>query len=206
MKIRISCYACRKISTLHILSILKIRPTSQKEFIALPQHNMATPMKTYASSVFFSFTGICAFLLCVAMGTWGYKLWTTRGFYVKDFNRLSAEAREFAGETERLGREVEQDHSAELSVRMSNMELLAAADEWDTGICIALGAWEDIMQPHEGSGDVESANGDSMVKARRKSHRRHVIGLMRRKCMEGIERRKEFGPQLQRIYLEVNSR
>lgn len=140
------------------------------------------------------------------MGMWGYKLWTTRGFYVKDFNRLSAEARELAGETERLGREVKQVDSAEPSVRMSNMEVLAAADEWDTSIRIALGAWDDIMQPSEDSGDVESGNGDRMVKARRKSHRRYVIGLMRRKCTEGIERRKEFGPQLQRIHLEVNSR
>jgi hypothetical protein len=167
---------------------------------------MATPMQEYASSVLFSFTSICAFVSCVALGMWGYKLWTTRGYYVKDFKKLSTEGRTLAGETENIRREVEQDDQAEPSVRISNMEVLAAAGEWDTGIRIALGAWDDIMQPNEGAGDVESGNGDRMIRERRKSHRRYVIGLMRRKCMEGTERRKELGPQLQRIHLGVFSR
>jgi hypothetical protein len=167
---------------------------------------MTGSIQEYANEVFFSFISAVAFLICVAGGMFGYKLWRTRGFYPKAFKRMSTEARALSLETTTIRREVDQDDTAERAVKIANIEMLGAANEWDTGIRIALAAWDDIMQPDEDALDVETGKVDRLLRKRRKSHGRYVIGLMRTKCMEGIERRKELSPQMHRLHAEVMAR
>lgn len=45
-----------------------------------------------------------------------------------------------------------------------------------------------------------------MIKGRRRSHGRWVIGLMRKKCKEGLEKRMAMVKELGAIYNEVMSR
>ena len=167
---------------------------------------MTGSIQEYANKVFFSFISVVAFLSCVAGGIFGYKLWSTRRFCLKDFKRMSTEARALGLETTRIRRDVDQDDTAERAVKIANIEMLGAANEWDTGIRIALAAWDDIMQPDEDALDVETGKVDRLLRKRRKSHGRYVIGLMRTKCMEGIERRKELSPQMHRLHAEVMAR
>jgi hypothetical protein len=167
---------------------------------------MTHSLQEYANEVFFSFISVVAFLICVAGGMFGYKLWSTRRFYLKDFERMSTEARVLSLETTTIRREVDQDDTAERAVKIANVETLGAANEWDTGIRIALAAWDDIMQPDEDALDVETGKVDRLMRKRRKSHGRYVIGLMKTKCMEGIERRKELSPQMHRLHAEVMAR
>jgi hypothetical protein len=167
---------------------------------------MTHSLQEYANEVFFSFISVVAFLICVAGGMFGYKLWSTRRFYLKDFERMSTEARVLSLETTTIRREVDQDDTAERAVKIANVETLGAANEWDTGIRIALAAWGDIMQPDEDALGVETGKVDRLLRKRRKSHGRYVIGLMKTKCMEGIERRKELSPQMHRLHAEVMAR
>lgn len=110
-----------------------------------------------------------------------------------------------------MRQDVELDHSALTPTKIRNAELLAAADDVDNGLRIALAAWEDIMDPfdEEGKGrkglDIES-KGDKMLKGRRRSHGRWVIRLMKGKCVEGFERRGRMEKELQSMYNEVISR
>jgi hypothetical protein len=158
---------------------------------------MSTQKKV--SLVLICYTGFCVLYICAAVGLWGYRVWTTQNFYVKEFERLSTEARALTAEAERVRRKVAQDDTAEQPIKTANMEVLAAADEWDTGIRIGLAAWDDIMQPDAGAGDVESGKADTMV-------RKRWMGLMRKKIMEGMERRRELGPELRRMHLEIIAR
>jgi hypothetical protein len=163
-------------------------------------------LQEYANEVFCSFISVVAFLICVAGGMFGYKLWSTRCFYLKVFKRMSTEARALSLETTTIRREVDQDDPAEQATKIANIEMLGAANEWDTGIRIALSAWDDIMQPDEDALDAETGKVDRLLRKRRKSHGRYVIGLMRTKCMEGIERRKQLSPQMHRLHAEVIAR
>jgi len=176
-----------------------------------------SPIDQYASSVLFSFIGVCVFLSCVVCGFWAYRAWSTRGFYLKDFARLSKEARELSVETIRFRRDVDQDSTAEWPTKISNIELLGACDEWDASTRISLAAWDDIMQPDKGfvltggttdleRGNLEKGKSDVLTKSRRKRHGRYVIALMRKKCLEGVERREVLSPQLHRAHADVLSR
>jgi hypothetical protein len=149
---------------------------------------------------------VVAFLICVAGGMFGYNLWRARRFYLKDFKRMSTEARALSLETTTIRREVDRDDTEERAMKIANIEMLGAANEWDSGIRIALAAWEDIIQPDEDALDVETGKVDRLLRKRRKSHGRYVIGLMRTKCMEGIEMRKELSPQMHRLHAEVIAR
>ncbi|KAH7360851.1 hypothetical protein BKA65DRAFT_194013 [Rhexocercosporidium sp. MPI-PUGE-AT-0058] len=177
--------------------------------------NMDTPIEAYANSVMFSFIGILVFITCVLCGMWFYRLYTTRGFHLTDFEHLSTEARSLGQETSIIRKDIEGDYSSDLSVKMVNMERINAADELDAGIRVALSAWEDIMQPDEGDaldeeegagGGKIDRKGERRLRERRKSHGRYVIGLMRGKCFEGVEKRKELSRGLQAMHLEVLSR
>lgn len=84
------------------------------------------------------------------------------------------------------------------------MERVTAAEEFDTGIRIALTAWEDVMQPDEGDEEMGMVKGKG--KKERRVHGRYVIGVMRGKAMEGVERRRECSMGLQAVHLEVLSR
>jgi hypothetical protein len=167
---------------------------------------MMGSLQEYANEVFFSFISVVAFLICVAGGMFGYKLWSIRRFHLKDFKRMSTEARSLGLETTRIRRDVDQDDTAERAVKIANIEVLGAANEWDTGIHIALAAWDDIMQRDEDALDVETGKVDRLLRKRRKSHGRYVIGLMRTKCREGIKRRKELSPQMHRLHAEAMAR
>jgi len=125
---------------------------------------------------------------------------------MKDFQRFSEEARRLSKETTRIKMEVDQDDTAEWNVKLVSMEIVTTAIEWDTGIGIALAAWDDIVQPDEGGSDIESQKGDKLVRKRRKCHGRYIIDLMRKQVMEGLERRKELSIQLHRMHKEVMSR
>jgi hypothetical protein len=151
-------------------------------------------MQEYESSVLFSFVGIPAFLLCVAAGIMGHRQWTRRGFYFKDFERLSEEARQLSKESTEIRSDVYRADTPESSFKTANMETVTTATEWDTGIRIALAAWDDIMQPDEGQpSDIESQKG---AKLREKSLGRFIIRLMRNQV---LDRRKELSIQLQQM-------
>ncbi|KAJ5038426.1 uncharacterized protein L3040_007288 [Drepanopeziza brunnea f. sp. 'multigermtubi'] len=180
---------------------------------------MGSPIEEYAYSVLFSFIGVLVFISSVMAGMWVYRLYTTRGFHLADFERLSAEAQRLAQETSTIRRDVESDSSSEPSVRIANVAKVDAADEIDAGIRIALCAWEDIMQPGEGAaldeekgvggGKLDSqgeGQGQGQMGEKRKSHGRYVIGLMRGKCLERVEKRRDLSPALQAMHLEVLSR
>ncbi|KAI9050193.1 hypothetical protein LZ554_006334 [Drepanopeziza brunnea f. sp. 'monogermtubi'] len=178
---------------------------------------MGSPIQEYAYSVLFSFLGVLVFVSSIMVGMWVYRLYTTRGFHLADFERLSAEAQRLAQETSIIRRDVESDSSSEPSVRIANMARVDAADEIDAGIRTALCAWEDIMQPGEGGAlDEEKGvggekledqgEGQDQMREKRKSHGRYVIGLMREKCLEGVEKRRDLSPALQTMHLEVLSR
>ncbi|TVY81520.1 hypothetical protein LSUE1_G002850 [Lachnellula suecica] len=130
-----------------------------------------------------------------------------RGFHLKDYKRLIAEARQLSQETSNIRNDVESDETAEWNIKIATMETITTAVEWDTGISIALAAWDDIMQPNEGlAGDLESQMEDKRVRKRRKSHGQYIISLMRKQVIEGIDRRKELSIQLQRMHVEVMAR
>ncbi|CZT08134.1 uncharacterized protein RAG0_13315 [Rhynchosporium agropyri] len=178
-------------------------------------NNMDSPIQAYANSVIFSFVGVLVFITCVLCGMWIHRLYTTRGFHLADFERLTTEARSLAQETSLIRKDVEGDYSSDLAVKILNMERINAAEELDSGIRVALSAWEDIMQPDEGDaldeedgvgGGKIDRKGKKKLRERRKSHGRYVMGLMRSKCFEGVERREEFSPGLQAMHLEVLSR
>ncbi|KAK0124595.1 hypothetical protein ONS95_009544 [Cadophora gregata] len=167
--------------------------------------------------VLFSIVGILSLIILVLGSIWFYRLYTTRGFHLTDFERLSKEARHLAQETDIIRKDILCDSfTSEESVRIANMEHTKAAEDLDCGIRIALSAWEDIMQPDEGDAlDEEAAVGgmgsmgrkvERRLRERRKSHGRYVIGLMRGKAMEGLERRKELSRGLQAMHLEILSR
>lgn len=102
---------------------------------------------------------------------------------------------------------MEQDDTAEKSIKIANMDVVKSAFEWDTGIRIALAAWNDNMQPNGGySSDIESQKGDKLVSQGRKSHGRYIIHFMRNQVLDGIERRQELSVQLQGIHAEIMSR
>ena len=164
-------------------------------------------MQEYESSVFFAFVGILAFLLCVIAGIIGHRRWITRGYYLKDFEKLSEEARELSNESTKISRDVDQDDTAERSIKIANTEMVKTAVEWDTGIRIALATWNDIMQPDEGQPSfIESQKEDKLVSQSRKSLDRYIIHLMRNQVLDGIERRKGLSVQLQRMHAKVMSR
>ena len=99
------------------------------------------------------------------------------------------------------------DETAQLVIKLSNMEVIKAADEWDTGLQIALAAWDEIIQPEEGTPDTEDAiDGETSIARRKTRHGRYVIGLMRMKCIEGIKKRKDLSHELQRILSDTVSR
>ncbi|PVH74563.1 hypothetical protein DL98DRAFT_29530 [Cadophora sp. DSE1049] len=176
---------------------------------------MGTPIQAYTKSVMFSLIGVLVLIICVLCGMWFYRLYTTRGFHLTDFKRLSKEAGSLAQETSIIRKDIESDDSSDPPLKISNMEYIHAAEEMDCGIRIALSAWEDIMQPDEGDaldeeGGVAGARidrkGERRLRERRRSHGRYVIGLMRGKAMEGVERRKELSRGLQAMHLEVLSK
>ncbi|KAL2074296.1 hypothetical protein VTL71DRAFT_8074 [Oculimacula yallundae] len=155
--------------------------------------NMGSPIQAYANSVIFSFVGVLVFITCVLIGMWFYRLYTTRN----------------------IRKDVESDYSSDLAVKIVNMERVNAAEELDSGIRVALSAWEDIMQPDEGDaldeedgigGGKIDRKGERRLRERRKSHGRYVMGLMRGKSFEGVEKRKELTRGLQAMHLEVFSR
>lgn len=176
---------------------------------------MGTPTEEYAGSVLFSFIGVLAFVACVVCGMWFYRLYSTRGFHLTEFERLSSDACSLAQETSIIRKDVESDYSSDLSVKILNMARVNAADELDAGIRVALSAWEDIMQPDEGDaldeedgvgGGKLDSKGQRRMRERRKSHGRYVIDLMRGKCVEGVAKRKDLSQGLQAMHLEVLSR
>ncbi|KAL3419489.1 hypothetical protein PVAG01_09711 [Phlyctema vagabunda] len=162
---------------------------------------MTMSIQDYAGSVFLSFLGVVALISCVAVTIISRRLWKTRGFYTRDFRRLSAEAQKLSLTTMIIRRDV--DTSRKLG--KVNMELLNAADDLDTSIRIALCSWQDIMDPNCEL-DIEAGKGSRKDKHMRKAHARYVIELMRRKSMEGLEKRRELSYPLEKLHASIKDR
>lgn len=98
-------------------------------------------------------------------------------------------------ETIKVRREVDHDELLDASIKSRYTSILNAAAEWDTGLTIALGAWEDAMQPGTGldAGNEKAIKEDD---DRRMVHARYLIGLMRAKCIEALKKRNVLSPQL----------
>ncbi len=143
-------------------------------------------------------------LVRVAFGT--VLCWKTRDVHRNDFAKLSEEAMTLAEETESLEEEVDGDTSTDRAVRTANLALLAEANEWDTSIRICLATWEDLILPAVGTSDEESGKANTIEKGRRKGHGKYMIGTMHARCVEALARRRELGPQLQRIHLPTSAR
>jgi hypothetical protein len=149
---------------------------------------------------------ILAILVCLARGIWVYQLFSRRRFYIKDFDRLATEAKNLRAETAYLRRSVVQDEALNPSVQTACLEIISAAHEYDTGIRIALVAWEAMIHPAEKDSETEiGKEGAEIKKALGKRHRRHVISNMRERCMEGTEQRKNLSSQMQWMLRNVVS-
>jgi hypothetical protein len=103
----------------------------------------------------------------LACGMWVYRLWSKRGFYFKDFEKLSHGAKTLCSETAQVHRAVTQDDFLEASIRITCMEIVNAADKYDIGIRIALASWEDMMYPSRRDSAIE-VEGKSTRRMRRK--------------------------------------
>jgi hypothetical protein len=161
---------------------------------------MTTPVQKHIISVLVALISLSAVCTSVAVALCGYRAWITRDFHIKDFDKLSTEARALALETQTMNQELSQDNADSQSQsqslqKLASQGLLTAASEWDTGLRAGLAAWHDLMQP-----DAESAEESGKG---RKSRGRDVVRVMREKCMEGIERRRELSVQLHRMRLAV---
>lgn len=155
------------------------------------------------------------FFLAVAFGTCFFaimailirNLWNSRGFYPKEFEQYSTEARALAFQTMRIRREIDYETTANLATQTANKELLDSADEWDTGINLTLVAWRGFLHPEQVLlGTERVREGDRMMRKRRKAHSRYVIGLMRARCKEGIRHRNSLSAQLQALEAEISLR
>lgn len=86
-----------------------------------------------------------------------HRQWATRGYFTKDFEKLSEEAKQLSRESTRIKKDLDYDDRAGWSVKIAGMHVVTTAIEWDTGIGIALAAWDGIMHPNEGrQSDIES--------------------------------------------------
>ncbi|KAF8854616.1 hypothetical protein BDZ45DRAFT_805662 [Acephala macrosclerotiorum] len=168
-------------------------------------------MQEYTTSILFSCVGVLAFATFVVFGIFINRFISTYGFHLNEFKKYDTLARRLSSETTQMRKDVELDYSADCLTKTRNKQLLAQADILDNGIRIALAAWEDITDPEDDSPtgkfgswklDIES-KGDKMIKGRRRSHGRWVIGLMRKKCKEGLEKRMGMVKELGAVYNEV---
>jgi hypothetical protein len=160
---------------------------------------MTTPVSKLISPSLVSAIAIIVLLLHIGISLWKHR--RTRRFSAKDFKKLSNEATTLSAETERIRREANESSTADRTVRIAHLALLCEADEWDTAIRICLVTWEDIILRNSSIGDEESGKRDAIGKGRQNDHGKQMIGLMHARCKEGLARRKELGPQLQRIHL-----
>lgn len=152
--------------------------------------------------------GVLVILACLARGIWVYRLWARRGFYIKDLEKLSSEAKVLCAETAQVHRSVVQDEVLNASIRKACLEIVNAANEYDTGIRIALAAWEDMIHPAGRDSDTEIGK-EEEAEIRRtlgKRHRRYVIGTMRKRCLEGIYKRRRLNLLMQWMLTNVVSR
>ncbi|CAG8983564.1 hypothetical protein HYALB_00009884 [Hymenoscyphus albidus] len=101
-------------------------------------------------------------LVALILGSlWAYKRWKKSCLHLDDFKKLSTEVQELSAKTAEVREDVDQDNTAAECIKITNQELLNAADEWDQGNLIALTAWEDFIQVQEtisgegGSKDLE---------------------------------------------------
>ncbi|EHL02598.1 hypothetical protein M7I_1392 [Glarea lozoyensis 74030] len=135
------------------------------------------------------------------------------GLYLKDFEKLSAQARKLNNKTTEIIEAVARDSTAADCIQLTNKELVNTAAEWDNGIRTALVAWEDFIEMQrcrnkEPVVDIEKQkrkNAIHLAKQRRK-HAKFMIKFMRAKVLEGISQREDLNAQLQRIHMAVKTR
>lgn len=151
---------------------------------------------------------ILVIFVCLARGLWVYRLWTRRGFHIKDFEKLSSEAKNLGAETAKVHRSVVEDEALNDSIRKACLEIVNAASEYDTDIRIALAAWEDTIHPAGQDSDIENGKEEEagITGASGGQHRRYVIASMRKRAMEGLDRRRRLSLQMQWMLKNVVSR
>ncbi|EPE25876.1 hypothetical protein GLAREA_01788 [Glarea lozoyensis ATCC 20868] len=170
-------------------------------------------MTGYTAEVLLTVVAVIGLIFCFVTGPWVYRLWTTRSLYLKDFEKLSAQARKLNNKTTEIIEAVARDSTAADCIQLTNKELVNTAAEWDNGIRTALVAWEDFIEMQrcrnkEPVVDIEKQkrkNAIHLAKQRRK-HAKFMIKFMRAKVLEGISQREDLNAQLQRIHMAVKTR
>jgi hypothetical protein len=151
-------------------------------------------------AVLFGFTVCGAFYRCI------FRFCETRGFHVRDFEKLSEEAKLLCNQTAMVSSTIalEDSHRGkEDSIADANQAILAEAYAWDTELGVALAAWEDVMC-RGGDADVEMGlikGSEDRAQMRKKG--RKVIRDMREWCFEAIGKRRQLIPQLDVLHLEA---
>ena len=151
---------------------------------------------------------VLAILIGLARGLWVYCLFTKRRQYLKDFERFSNEAKKLCAETGALHRHVVQEVFLEAEIQSACLQVVKAASTYDTGIRIALSAWEDMIQPAQSESDTKSGK-DEEAETRwvpEKRYRSDVVAVMRKRCIEGIEKRRLLSPQMKWMLANIVSR
>jgi hypothetical protein len=156
---------------------------------------------------------VVVLLFCAIRGMWVYRLWTKRGCFLKDFERLSSESKIFCEETAHVRLVISEDDFIDSSIRVSCLKIIKAAEDYDTGIQIALAAWDDMIHPSLRDCDADVEDGKSgrmeqveVARKLEKSHRRRVIASMRKRCLEGVEKRKRLALQMNWMLDEMIAR
>jgi hypothetical protein len=88
---------------------------------------------------------VLAILACLARAMWANRLWNRRGFFIKKCEKISNEARILCVKTAHVHRSVSRDDLLDQEIKNTCLEIVNAADEYDTGICIGLAACEDMI-------------------------------------------------------------
>lgn len=150
--------------------------------------------------------GSGTFLFLVLSALWAYQVYKHRGYHLKHLRKLDKEANDLNDETIKIRGEVDLDVSADNSTKLKNLEMLTSAEEWDTAILTALSAWGDLVEASRRAPGIVKKSHEKVDIGRKKGYALSIIGIMREKTMEGIERRKALSPQLQSIYADAYAR
>jgi hypothetical protein len=146
------------------------------------------------------FLGFLAILVCLARWPWIIRRWNGRGFHIKAFEKLSSEAEDLCAETAKAHKTIVQDEVLDTSIKKACLEIVNAANEYDTGIRIALATWEDMIPTAR---DSDAEMGKEEEDETRKKHRRYVIATMRKRIADGMGERRRLSLQMQWMLANV---
>ena len=169
-------------------------------------------MEANAAEILLIIVAIIGLVFCLVAAAWVCRLWTNHSLYLKDFEKLSTQARTLSDKTLEVREDVDRDTTAAKCIKITNQEFVNSADEWDNGIQIALAAWEDYIEMQQPGYDDYSTDPEKQPKTdvqlakQRKKHAKFMIKFMRAKALEGLKKREELSVQLERIHMAVKTR